>query len=446
MKLMGAQTTASRPLLAGRYSLGERIGSGGMATVWLAEDTRLGRPVAVKRLSEGLADDPAFLARFRREATVAASLSHPSLVGVFDFDADAEPPFTVMEYVPGPNLAERLERGERVDSRRLAQDLLSALGAIHAAGVVHRDVKPQNLLIAPGGRAKLADFGVAKPADATSITQTGQVLGTARYMAPELFEGSPATPGSDLFAAGRVIADCLEAGGAYQLALAELVELLTDPDPRQRPESASAALLMLAQPSARRAEPTLAAAPDRARRVDRTAALPVIGAIAPVLVAVVVIVLVSVGRDGSDGAGGPQRAERVQGEAQGGQGAEAQEGQATEAAEPSDATQGQGAVAESAGGPADPVRGAQLNQQGFSLMSAGDYDGAIPVLRRAVDAFGSQTSDIYYAYALFNLGKSLRLAGHPDQAVPLLRERMRIPNQTGIVRRELEAARAASDG
>jgi tetratricopeptide (TPR) repeat protein len=438
MSLMAAQTTAGRPLLAGRYSLRERIGSGGMASVWLAEDTRLGRPVAVKRLADGLADDPAFLARFRREATVAASLSHPNLVGVFDFDADAQPPFTVMEYVAGPNLAERLERGERVDSRRLAQDLLAALGAIHTAGVVHRDIKPQNILIAAGGRAKLADFGVAKPADATSITQTGQILGTARYMAPELLDGSPATPHSDLFAAGKVIADCLEAGGAYELVLAELVERLTDPEPHHRPESASAALQMLAQPDARSDQATLVAGSQRTRRVDPTTALPVLGAIAAVVVAVVVIVLVSVGRDGPERAAAPSAAEQAP--------AETQEDRGGEAAEAGRAEGEQGAVVESAGGPADPLRGARLNDRGFALMNAGDYEAAVPVLRRAVEAFGSRTSDVNYAYALYNLGKSLRLSGRPEEAIPLLRERLDIPNQTETVRQELQAARAASEG
>ena len=438
MSLMAAQTTAGRPLLAGRYSLRERIGSGGMASVWLADDTRLGRPVAVKRLADGLADDPAFLARFRREATVAASLSHPNLVGVFDFDADAQPPFTVMEYVAGPNLAERLERGERVDSRRLAQDLLAALGAIHAAGVVHRDIKPQNILIAAGGRAKLADFGVAKPADATSITQTGQILGTARYMAPELLDGSPATPRSDLFAAGKVIADCLEAGGAYELVLAELVERLTDPEPHQRPESASAALQMLARPAARSDQATLVAGPERTRRVDPTTALPVLGAIAAVLVAVVVIILVSVGRDGPERAQAPPAVEQAP--------AEAQEEPRGEAAEADRADGGRGAVVESSGGPANPALGARLNDRGFGLMNAGDYEAAVPVLRRAVEAFGSQTSHTTYAYALYNLGQSLRLSGRPEEAIPLLRERLRIPNQTETVRQELQAARAASEG
>jgi tetratricopeptide (TPR) repeat protein len=409
-----------------------------MASVWLAEDTRLGRPVAVKRLAEVLADDPAFLARFRREATVAASLTHPNLVGVFDFDAEAQPPFTVMEYVPGPNLAERLEQGEQVDPRRLAGDLLSALGAIHAAGVVHRDVKQQNLLIAPGGRAKLADFGVAKPADATSITQTGQILGTARYMAPELLDGSPATSRSDLFAAGVVIADCLEASGAHDLVLANLVEGLTDPESSRRPESASAALLMLRQPGALTEQATLPATPERTRRADLTTALPALGAIAAVLVAVVVIVLVSVGGDGPERGEGPPAAQNPP--------EEAQEERAGEAAERDGGDQGQSAGAESgASGPADPALGAQLNQQGFDLMNAGDYEAAVPVLRRAVDAFGPHTSDINYAYALYNLGRSLRLAGRPDGAIPLLRKRLRIPNQTGIVRRELEAALAASD-
>ena len=131
----------------------------------------------MKLLSEGLAADPAFIARFRREAHVAASLRIPTSSAIFDFDPDADRPYLVMEYVPGPDLATRLDDGDPVDAERLAVDLLSALAAIHRAGVVHRDVKPQNVLLAPGGRAMLTDFGIARPQDATSITQAGQMPG-----------------------------------------------------------------------------------------------------------------------------------------------------------------------------------------------------------------------------------------------------------------------------
>jgi tetratricopeptide (TPR) repeat protein len=264
-------------------------------------------------------------------------------------------------------------------------------------------------------------------------------------MAPELLEGDPATPRSDLFAAGVMIAECMEVGGAHDRALGELVERLTEPEPSRRPESASAALLILRQPDARTDQATLVASPERTRQVDLRAALPALGAIAAVLVAVVVIVLVSVGGDGPERAGEPSAAQNPPAQAPDERGDEAPE-RGGEPAERGGGDQGQGGSGEPASGPPDPALGAQLNQQGYDLMNAGNYEEAIPVLRDAVDAFGSQTSDLNYAYALYNLGRSLRLAGRPDEAVPLLRERLQIRNQTGIVRRELEAAIAASDG
>ena len=177
---MAASGTGLRAgtLLGGRYRLERRIGGGGMASVWLATDGQLGRAVAVKVLSDTLADDPGYRARFRREAKVAAQVSHASLVRIFDTAAQDGRPYLVMEYVPGPTLAARIAAGERVDANRLADELLGALAHIHRAGIVHRDVKPANVLFDPGGRTKLTDFGIAQPEDATQITQTGEVIGT----------------------------------------------------------------------------------------------------------------------------------------------------------------------------------------------------------------------------------------------------------------------------
>jgi len=270
-------------------------------------------------------------------------------------------------------------------------------------------------------------------------------LGTASYMAPELFDGDPATPLSDLFSAGVVIAECLEASGARDVALADLAGRLTDPEPSGRPESASAALLMLGYGGARTTQATPAAAPGGTRRVHHTGALPALGAIAAVLAAIVVIVLVSVGGDDPQRAEEPRAAQSEQQEAPGEGGGEATE-QGGGGQGPAAGAQERGGGAEPAAVPADPALGAELNRQGFDLMNAGDYERAIPVLRDAVDAFGANTDDINYAYALYNLGRSLRLAGRPDEAIPPLRERLRIPDQTDVVRRELQAALAASDG
>ena len=168
-------------------------------------------------------------------------MAHPNLVSVFDFDPDAPQPYLVMEFVPAPNLAVRLERGDSIRADRVATDLLSALAAIHRAGVMHRDVKPANVLIAPGGRALLTDFGIARPEDATSITQTGQMPGTGRYMAPELMQGDEASPRTDLYSTR-----CPPRGDSVRdirsPVLAALAETLADPDPggaRRRPRPLS---------------------------------------------------------------------------------------------------------------------------------------------------------------------------------------------------------------
>ena len=170
---MAGMAIGGGTLLKDRYRLERLLGRGGMASVWLATDLVLERPVAVKIIADTIASDPEFRARFRREARVAAGLSHPNLIGVYDYADGAERPYLVMEYVAGDNLAQRLSRKTAIDSDLLARELLGALAHIHAAGIVHRDVKAQNVLIAQDGKAKLIDFGIALPADATALTRTG---------------------------------------------------------------------------------------------------------------------------------------------------------------------------------------------------------------------------------------------------------------------------------
>jgi hypothetical protein len=245
-------------LLDRRYRLERVIGAGGMATVWLATDERLGRKVAIKALSDALATDPAYVARFEREARIAAGLSHPNLVEVLDSGAAGEQPYLVMEYVDGPTLADALQRDPGgVDTEQLARELLGALRHIHAAGVVHRDVKPANVLIGADGRARLTDFGIARPEEGTQITQTGQMVGTLQYMAPELIEGKPASERSDLYSCGVLLKEC--AGGSQEGDVGRLVKRLTARRPRRRPASAQAALGWLgaaAQPTQPEPAPT----------------------------------------------------------------------------------------------------------------------------------------------------------------------------------------------
>jgi eukaryotic-like serine/threonine-protein kinase len=235
---------AGDTVLDGRYRLLSRLGSGGMAVVWVARDKRLGRDVAVKVLSDVLAGHADYRRRFEREARVAAGLNHPGLVGIHDFSAESERPFLVMELIRGDTLAERIAAGRtaELDPVALARELLSALAYIHAAGVVHRDVKPGNVLIDADGRPRLTDFGIARPEDATALTQTGQVIGTRSYMAPELQRGEPATPRSDLYALGVTLEEC---GGGRDPALASLIDRLRASDPAERPASADQALASL---------------------------------------------------------------------------------------------------------------------------------------------------------------------------------------------------------
>jgi serine/threonine-protein kinase len=178
-----------------------------MSTVFLATDEVLERPVAVKLLAEHLAEDEAFVARFRREALAAARLQHPNIVQVFDSgeDPDSGRHYIVMEYVDGPSVAELLrEHGqlELDETVRIVRDACHGLEYAHRGGVVHRDVKPGNLLLSGDGILKLADFGIAKAAEQTRITQVGSVLGTAAYLSPEQAAGQEAGPPSDLYSLG----------------------------------------------------------------------------------------------------------------------------------------------------------------------------------------------------------------------------------------------------
>ncbi len=194
--------------IAGRYVIERRLGAGGMSTVFQAQDTVLERSVAVKLLAEHLADDEDFVYRFRREALSAARLQHPNIVQVFDSGQDpaTERHYIVMEYVDGPSAADMLREHKQLDldeTVKLVRDACHGLDYAHRAGVVHRDVKPGNLLYAREmGTTKLADFGIAKAAEQTRITQVGSVLGTAAYLSPEQARGEEAGPASDIYSLG----------------------------------------------------------------------------------------------------------------------------------------------------------------------------------------------------------------------------------------------------
>jgi serine/threonine protein kinase len=194
--------------IAGRYTIERRLGAGGMSTVFLATDSVLERAVAIKLLAEHLADDEDFVARFRREALSAARLQHPNIVQVFDSGQDPESlrHYIVMEYVDGPSTADLLREHKLLAIQQtvdIVRDACHGLDYAHRAGVIHRDVKPGNLLVSDGmGITKLADFGIAKAAEQTRITQVGSVLGTAAYLSPEQARGEEVGPASDTYSLG----------------------------------------------------------------------------------------------------------------------------------------------------------------------------------------------------------------------------------------------------
>ncbi|WP_431278857.1 protein kinase domain-containing protein [Leifsonia poae] len=196
----------------GRYELQSRIAIGGMGEVWQATDLVIGRTVAIKILKDEYLGDPGFLERFRAEARHAALVNHEGIANVFDYGEEEGSAFLVMELVPGEALSTILER-EHVLSTDKTLDIVAqtaaALHAAHAAGLVHRDIKPGNLLITPDGRVKITDFGIARIADQVPLTATGQVMGTVQYLSPEQASGHPASPTTDIYSLGIVAYECL---------------------------------------------------------------------------------------------------------------------------------------------------------------------------------------------------------------------------------------------
>jgi eukaryotic-like serine/threonine-protein kinase len=502
-------------LLGGRYRVLRHLGSGGMASVLLCQDERLDRQVAVKRLHADSPDDVA--RRFVREAKLGASLNHPNLVSVFDTATDDEGVLIVMEYVEGEALARTLKRGPLAPERvaAMVRDLGAALDHAHAQGVVHRDVKPGNVLLRRDGVTKLVDLGIATAHDHTRLTHSGMVLGTAAYMAPEQLEGRETTPATDVYALAVVAYEALTGERAregrtpmeiaHRIAIgpppdlrdalpgaspqaAELLRRAMANDPRDRPASAGELSRGLARaleepPTAptravpltrteRRRPPapapipaTVKPPPRRGRaRAPRDGGKRPTAAIALALIFLALAAATVIGAvlSSGDGGGEPERADRPaqeqnrQNPGRERQGQPQAEEQAPPAEEQAPPAEEQAPPAAPAPEPepapqeepasSGPSRGAQLNEQGFALMQQGDYAGAVPILQEAVASWPEDSRDINYAYALFNLGKSLNRSGEPDAAIPYLEKRLTWSDQRETVQAELDLARRNAAG
>jgi serine/threonine-protein kinase len=454
-----------------------------MGSVWCARDRLLDRPVAIKLMAEQLAMDSAAVRRFKREARAAARLSdHPNVVTIYDvgqtspgFDAPAGPPFIVMERLLGGTVADAL-RAAPVEAQRALNWLREAAAAIdfaHARGVIHRDIKPSNFLLDAGRVLHVADFGIALVATDDTLTATGQLLGTAAYLAPEVALGRPATDASDRYALAVAAFELLTGERPFRArhfaAQARQHIETPPPSPSQRNPALPPALdRVLAQGMAKRPEerfasadelvgaiehalvdrrPPPAAPPATAStaRMPRTAVAPprpgpspgtswraraiALGALAALLLGVGIAAAL---------AGGGKRAVGFQAGAgfASPQHHPATAKPATHAAAP--------AAAHAASTPtsAPPQSADALEARGHELLQAGNYNGAIAVLQQAVAA--APHGSLTYAYALYDLGRALRLAGDPRAAVLILKQRLQIPNQTGLVRQELALAQQAA--
>jgi eukaryotic-like serine/threonine-protein kinase len=452
-------------LLAGRYRVLSRLGAGGMASVLLCHDERLDRRVAVKRLH---ADSPGEIEqRFVREAKLGASLNHPNLVSVYDTAVEDEGVLIVMEYVQGESLALALMRGplEPAHVAGIAEQLGDALDHVHGQGVVHRDVKPGNVLLRDDGMVKLADLGIAVSIDQTRVTQSGVVLGSAAYMAPEQLEGREIGPAADVYAMAAVCFEALTGEkarpGRTPVEIAHSVATTPPPDvrshvpdlpaaaadaltrgmaldPAERPRTAVRLAAELADALRRPLRPEPTTAPLRpAPRASRRPLAGVLATAVLALVAAAVVAAVMLSNDGDDDG---QRSERP---AQGKQSqAQQREPESSETAqEPSEPAPAEQPAAPDTSASVDPARGAALNEQGFALMGQGDFAGAVPLLRQAVGSWPEDSTDLEYAYALFNLGKALNQSGSPAEAIPYLEKRLNWSNQRGVVKQELKLAR-----
>ncbi len=500
--------TEQRVSLPPRYRVLRHIANGGMASVWAAEDELLGRLVAVKMLSRAYDADERARKRFLREARAAARLGDcRHVVTVYDIGEHDDRAFMVMEHFAGGTVADRLRRGTLRIPRPLAlrwlRETAIALDCAHEHDVVHRDVKPANLLLDQQDRLAVGDFGIATVASEASVTQTGQVLGTAAYIAPEQARGLPATAASDRYALAVVAFELLtgarpfnvdhpaaqarahvqapvpaasEVGDDLPAAVDAALRAGLAKDPDARPATAEdlvdriedaldddgTTATAVAPPTAttRRFEhPAPAAAPPREAPPRRTPPpppsqpvksasgdgprrWPAVAALAALLLAAGAVAAIALTGGTSDrttarSPSATTSTAKKQRTTSSSRSTSTQQKQTTQA----QSTPSTSSAPAPASGGGDPKA---LNDQGFALIGQGNNAAAVPLLQQSVQGFRDQgrTGEIDYAFALFNLATALRATGHPDQAIPLLEERLqRSDYKRAEVQRELAAAR-----
>jgi eukaryotic-like serine/threonine-protein kinase len=436
-------------LLPDRYVGPQVVGRGGMGEIYRATDTSLGRAVAIKVLDERYAQDENIRARFTREALAAARLSgNPNIVTIYDVGEHQDRPYIVMEYLGGGSLEQRLRQGGSVPTRQALEWLeqaANALDAAHREGVVHRDVKPANLLLDRSGRMHVADFGIASAAGLDSLTQTGTVLGTASYLSPEQAKGERATPASDLYALAVVAfelmtghrpfeADSVAAEAAAHVTgeipsvcdvnpdapceLDPVFERALAKDPARRYSSAAEFVAALRESLEHAAGPTrvVAPLPPRSEAVRTRRSIPWLLPLAGVLLlaGVIAAIVATRGNGKSSSPPAPVRVTTVVKRVT--EPSQTVVSTVVTTASPPATTAAPPPTTASAAVGGDPVA---ENNRAWALMQQGNYNDALPLLQDAQQQLNGQGS-LAEAYTDYNLGYTLMQLGQCSNAMPYL--------------------------
>ena len=462
--------STARITLPDRYRIVRHIANGGMAGVWEAHDQLLGRAVAVKVLASHLSEDDRARRRFEREARAAAGLSsHPNVVTIYDVGEHDGRVFMVMELMRGGTVADRLREGRAIaddTALRWLHEAAGALDAAHEQGVVHRDIKPGNLLLDEHERLAVADFGIARLAWEDQLTATGQVLGTAAYLSPEQALGEAATAASDRYALAVVAFELLTGARPFQAehfaaqarahvedepplaterdpSLPQGVDDVRDrglaKDPGDRWPSAGAMVAALDRAMGGSRPPTEPTRPIAAPPPERSGggAWPwlLAGVAALIVLAVAGAVLLSGSEEPQTNAQptATATAERTP------------EPKPERTPEPTaEKTPEPTATPEQPAGGTDLDRAADLQLQGYNARVAGDYEQALALSTQAVDACGDTQQLSPCGYALYEVGASLNALGRPDEAIAYLQKRLDLYGPNKDVEKELKAAEKAA--